>query len=111
MCVLKEIQYSNYQYLSLKISIYLMREEETTFLYLLVAYNQTSNAIKYLKKMSLLKTQNSKISWHSMNLRETSKRDRGQSIEMKNIFTKDIWITEDHHQYTSPMYPGKADNK
>ena len=55
MCVLEEIQYSNHQYLSLKISTYPMQEEETKFLYLLVAYNQASSAGKYLKKRSLLK--------------------------------------------------------
>lgn len=54
-CVLEEIQYSNHQYLSLKISTYPMQEEETKFLYLLVAYNQASSAGKYLKKRSLLK--------------------------------------------------------
>lgn len=32
-----------------------MQEEETKFLYLLVAYNQASSAGKYLKKRSLLK--------------------------------------------------------
>lgn len=56
MCVLEEIPYSNHQYHSLKISAYLMQKEKTKFLYLLVAYNQASSAIKYLKKMSLLKT-------------------------------------------------------